>query len=113
MPRGDLRKDRTEISRQCQVSAFVQLLLLEARPFSVNLSALHTATDYEQCTGVTVVRSEIPVFARHAAKLRHRENHNVTHFVAEVSDKRVDRLGEIVETLRKLSRGTTLVDVSV
>src|SRR5207237_1455503 len=96
-----------------EIAALVELLLLETRPLPVYFAATNVPANHEQRAGVTVIGAAIAVLAGHASKLGHRENHDVVHPVAEVSDQRRDRAGEIVETLGELAGGRSLIHVRV
>src|SRR5205823_2011930 len=89
--RRDFSEHRPEIRRQSKIASLIQLLLLEARPPSVDLAALHITANNEQRAGVTVIRSAVAVLARHAAELRHRHDDDIVHAIAEVGDESSDR----------------------
>src|SRR5690242_5467206 len=73
LPRAEMLRDhfaehRSEIGGEGEISAFVQLLRLEARPAPEHLLAtVDIAADDEQCGGVTVIGSTVPILTRRAA----------------------------------------------
>src|SRR5262245_44391353 len=109
----NLREYAAEVGREREVATFVELLLLQTWPFTVDLLALHVAADDEHRRRVTVVRPTIAILPRRAAELRHRENRDVRHAVAEVLHERADRFREIVEPRRQLARRAALIHVCV
>ena len=62
---------------------------------------------------MTVIGAAVAVLARRASELRHRQDHDVGHPVAEVGDERGDRPREIVEAIRELARRAALIHVRV
>src|SRR3954465_4647065 len=100
----DLRKDGAEVGGESEIAALIQLLLLETGPTAMDAASFDTTADNEQRAGVAVVGAAVAVLAGHAAELGHRHDHDVVHAITEVGDKRGDRSGEIVETLRELAR---------
>src|SRR6266699_70588 len=99
----DLGENRAKISRESEIAALVELLLLESGPAPVHLAALDMTTDHKQRAGVTVIGTAVSILSRHAAELGHRENHDIVHPVAEVGDEGGDRFREIVEPLSQLA----------
>src|SRR6185503_7104030 len=108
-----LREDRSEIGGEREIPAFVELFGFQTRPPAVDLAAVHVTTDHEEAACVTVVGSAAAVLPRRPAELRHREDDDVRHAIAEVRHERVDRLRKIVEPRRELTRRATLVDMGI
>src|SRR5438045_540823 len=109
----DFTEHRPEVCRQRQVASLVQLLRLETRPAAVNLAALHAAADHEQTTGVSVIGPSTSVLSRGPTELRHRENHDVCHAIAEVRHERKGGFCEVIQSLRELPGRAALIHVRV
>ena len=103
----------TEVRRESEVAAFVELRLIESWPAAVHLAALHRAAENEHHIRVTVIGAAIAVLARGASELRHRDDNGVFAEIAEIDPERGERLREVTEHVCQLTFGRALVDVMV
>src|SRR2546429_6586056 len=72
---GQLAEDVSEVRRQRQVAAFVQLVALQARPVAVNFSAAHAVADNEHRIRVSVVGAAISILTRDRKSTRLNSSH--------------------------------------
>src|SRR5690242_15425510 len=99
MPHRDLAKDVAEVSSQREVASFVKLIALKSGPLTVNLSATHAVAHHEHRVGMSVVRATVAVLFHRAAKLRHRQNNNVVHALAQVLIERREAGAELLQEI--------------
>src|SRR6266436_3125170 len=55
-------EDGAEVRGEREVAAFIELVIVQAGPFAVNLAALYVAAHEEHAVRVAVVRAAIAVF---------------------------------------------------
>ena len=63
--------------------------------------------------GMPMVGATIPVLTRHSAELRHRQDDDVAHAIAEIGRERRHCTREVAEAVGELPGCAALVDVSV
>ena len=80
---------------------------------TVNLAATNSVADHKHRVSVSVVSPAISVFFGGAAKLRHRQDHNVVHALSEVGVKSRDGVAELLQQIAKLALTVSFVDVRV
>src|SRR5262249_30023432 len=113
MLQRDLAKHVAEISRQRQVASFVKLIVLQPGPFSINLTAAYAVAHDEHRVRMSVVRAAVTVLSHRAAKLRHRQHHDIVHSLAQVLIKRSKAGAELLQEVCELSTSVALVHVRV
>src|SRR5262249_17770165 len=109
----DFIEDASEVGRDGEVASLVALLWRKPWPPAVDPSASHAAADDHHRVAVPVVRAAVAVLHDGAAELRHREDHDVLHAIAEVAHERGDAVGQIVEPRGQEARRRSLVDVVI
>ena len=102
-----------KIRGEGEVAAFVELMIVQAGPFTVNFSAAHVSAHHEHAIGVAVVRAAVAVFAAGAAEFAHADENDVLHAVAQVLMKRREALAQVAQQIRELALYAALVDVIV
>src|SRR6266849_2467793 len=108
-----LGKEIAEVRRHSEVALLVELLAREPRPRARHPAAFDRAAQDEHGGRVTVVRPAIAVLSHGPPELRHRQDDDVGHAVAEIPVERGQTLGELHEPLRELPLLVALVGVRV
>ena len=91
----------------------MKLLLSEPRPASVHLATANAAADHEHGRRVAVIRSAVAVFGHRPAELRHRQDGDVGHAIAEILRERGQRRRELAEPVGELASLVALAHVGV
>jgi len=99
----DFTDDGAEIRGEREVAAFVELVIVQAGPFAVNLPALHIAAHHEHTIGVAVVGAAIAIFLGGAPELAHGHEDHILHAVAHIQMKRRNALPKILQQIGKLT----------
>src|SRR5687767_10220458 len=107
------REYRSEVGRERQIPALVELLARQTRPPAVHLSPFHRPAKEKHRAGVAMVGASVAILPRHATELRHRQDDDVAHAIAEVCGQCRDGGGEVAEAIRELASCAALVDVRV
>ncbi len=102
-----------EVRGQGQVTAFIELGLIEAGPAAVDFAAFHRTAQDEHHVGVAVVGAAVAVFARGAAELRHGDDYRVFAEIAKIGPEGGERLREVGEHVGKLAFDRAFIDVVV
>src|SRR5438128_2067433 len=97
MLRRNFAEYGTEVRREREIPALVQLLRLETRPLAVDLVTLHVSANHEQRARMTMVGAAVAVLPYRAAELRHRHDGDVAHAIAKVCHEGCDGLGKVIE----------------
>src|SRR5256885_13527549 len=105
--------DGAEVRGEREVAAFVQLMVVQARPSAVNLAALHIAAHHKHAIRVAVIGSAIAIFLGGAAELTHGHEDNIFHAVAHILMKRREALSEVLQQIGKLALHAAFVHVIV
>lgn len=95
----DFADDGTEIRGEREVAAFVELMIIQAGPFAVDLSAFDVAAHDEHAIGVAMVGATIPVFLGGTPEFTHGHKDDVFHAVAQVLMKSGEALAEILQQI--------------
>ena len=82
-------------------------------PAAVDASAAHAAAENEHRRRVTVIGAAVSVLGDGPAELRHREDDDVRHLVAEVLGEGGERGAEVAEAQRELAALGALANVRV
>ena len=85
-------------SRPCQ-----SCVALEAGPLAVDLAALDRPAEDEHRVAVAVVGAAVAVLLHRPAELRHRDEHDVGHAIAEILRERGEAAREIIEAIGDLA----------
>src|SRR6266849_5772649 len=109
----DFADHRAKVRCQREVASFVELMIVQAGPFAVNLAALYIAAHEEHAIGVAVVGAAIAVFLCSAPEFAHGHKNNILHAVAQVLVKRRKALAEVLQQIRELSLHSAFVHVIV
>ena len=113
MPDDDFAEHVAEIGRDREVAALVALSA--SRPGHLPYTRpprTPPPIDHHR-VAVAVVGAAIAVLVHRAPELRHRQDDDVGHAIAEVGDERRDAAAEVVEPRRELALRAALVDVRV
>src|SRR5579872_7625746 len=110
---NDFAEDAAKVSGDGQVAILVELLVTHARPFGVNVAALHLSAHHEHGIRVTVVGAAVAVFVRGASEFRHADENDVVHLIAHVLMERSEALAEIAQQIGELTFDAAFVDVIV
>src|SRR5437867_13223054 len=106
-------EDISEVRRQRQVATFVQLIVLQTRPFAVDFTAAYAVADDEHRIRMSVIGPAIPILSDSTTKLRHRENENVIHASAKIRIQRGNRRAELSQQIAKLALLIAFVNMRV
>ncbi len=109
----DFADHRAEVRGEREVASFVELMIVQAGPFAVNLAALYIAAHEEHAIGVAVVGAAIAVFLCSAPEFAHGHENNILHAVAHILMKRRESLTKILEQIGKLSLHAAFIDVII
>src|SRR6266704_5601272 len=109
----DFAEHGTKVRGECEIPAFVELMIVQAGPLAVDLPATHVSAHHKHAIGMAVVRTVVAVFFCGAAEFAHGDKNDVLHAVAEVLVKRGQSLAEIAQQIRKLALHTAFVEVVV
>src|SRR3954454_6186231 len=99
-----------EIRSECKVASLVELIIIQPRPFAVDMTTTHGTAEHEHDVRVTVIRAAVAVLARGASELAHGNDHCVVGKIAEVIPEGGDGLRQIAQHVVELR---SLVDVVV
>src|SRR6201987_6079194 len=99
MPRDGFSHHTAEIGSQREVAAFIELRLVQPRPLTVHLAALHWASHNEHHIGVAAISPAVHVFARRAPDLGHRNEDGVLNESAEIDPELTERLRKLAENV--------------
>jgi len=105
--------DGAEVCGQHKVAPFVELLVGQARPFAIDVAALHVATHHEHAIRVAVIGAAVAVFLRRTAELAHGHHNHIRHAISHVLVKGRQSLPEIFQQIRKLPLHAAFIDVVV
>src|SRR5579872_2945652 len=97
MPANYFAEDRSEIGRQREIAALIQLPWTESRPLAVYFSALHRAAHHEHAIVMAMIGATISVFVRGAAEFGHGHDHHVLHAVAQILMQRRQALPQFAQ----------------
>src|SRR5256886_4366914 len=90
-----------------------ELVVSKPGPAAVDASAAHAAAENEHRRRVTVIGAAVSVLGDGPAELRHREDDDVRHLVAEVLGEGRERGAEVAEAQRELAALGALANVRV
>src|SRR5215467_9771598 len=96
-------ENRAKIRGEREIAPFVELMVVQAGPFAIDLPAAHVSTHHEHAICVAVVRAAVAVFARGPAKFAHGNENDLVHAVAQVLMKCHKSLAKIAQQIRELS----------
>src|SRR5262249_48318018 len=99
----DLCEHVPEVGSDGEIAALVPFVGSETRPRAVNVTTTQAAANHEHRIAMTVIRAAVAVLIHRPSKLRHRQNDDVRHAIAEIGDERRDASREVVEPLRELA----------
>src|ERR1700751_5784027 len=88
VPGQGFRDNTAKVGRQCEVSSFIELVLLESRPLSIHAATLDRSAEHEHNICVTVICTAIAVLARGTSELAHRDNDGLACQIAQVIPER-------------------------
>src|ERR1700688_2320854 len=103
MPRHQFAEYVPEVRGQVEIAILVELLILESRPFTIDLSSLDAAAEREHNVGMAVIGTAIAILFRGAAELAHGYYGHIRHPVTQVAVERSQRLAEVSQQVRKLA----------
>src|SRR5215831_5612444 len=113
MPLSDLTENVAKVRCKRQITTFVRLIALQARPVAVDVSAANTVANHEHRISVTMIGSAVAVLARSTAELGHCQNDHIVHPLAKVDVQRRDGRTELSQQIAELSLLVPFVDVRV
>src|SRR5688572_29258262 len=113
MAAGDLREESPEVGGDGEIAPVEELLALESGPAAVDFATSNVAPEGEHGGGVAVVGAAVAVLEHRAAELRHGEDHDVAHTVAEVLGEGGEGGAEIAQTVGELALLAALRDVRI
>ena len=102
-----------EVGGEGEVSALVELRLVQTGPSSVDFSALDWTSQNEHHVGVAVVGAAIAVFADGASEFGHSDDDGVFGKVAEIDPEGSDGLRKLAKNIGNLALRAAFVDVMV
>src|SRR5687767_12692736 len=109
----DLAEHVAEVRGDGEVAAFVELLAGQAGPIAVDLAAVDRSAHDEHAGRVSVVGAASSVFTDRTPELRHGQQHDIVHAIAEIVVERAHSARKLPEAIGQLTLRTALVVVRV
>ena len=113
MPSQDFGKYISKIGGELEVAGFVELFGSESRPLSVDFAAFDRSAGNEEAACMAMIGTAGAVLTNGAAELRHRENDDVAHAIAEIVIEGSETIAEIFEAVRELAACGTLIGMGI
>src|SRR5215469_10464693 len=103
----------SEVGREREVAAFVQLRGIESGPAAVHLSALNGPAENEHDIRMSVIGAAVSIFPCRAAEFGHGHDDRVFGKIAEINPESAQGLRKLAQHVRDLALGAAFIDVMV